>query len=350
MSLLGTCETAKVQSGCTFAVSCVGRYARRVTCMNKTVLTRRDLAERYNRAMPEDVRHYLKGQGIAATFIDRQLLGWNGTHITIPVFGERFREVAGLTYAKLPADPASNPEMVFTGIEEPMLYGWETLARKPHRVVICEGVFDRLLLESRGFPAVTSTAGPAVFLPEWKAAFEGIEDVFICFRRRASSDAAARKVQQVVPNSRIAKLPTDVGDGGGISDFLLDALHANRDFEVVLAGAGAIEGHPSEQINRYRSADASQERRADGLRSRVRLHDVVFAYASLQASGGRLIGHCPFHDDRSRAFSVYPETDTYFCSVCGTAGDVITFLMNKESMTFGQAVEALERFEATGTL
>jgi DNA primase len=318
--------------------------------MNNPILTPRDVAERYNRCMPEEVRQYLKSQGLAATIIDRQLLGWNGTHVTIPVFSDSLRDVVGFAYAALPADPANRPDIVFTEVSTPVLYGRETLARKPHRVVICEGLFDRLLLEARGFPAVTSTAGADAFLPEWKVAFEDIADVFICFRPRASSEAAARNVQQVLPSSRIATLPADVGENGSITDFFLHALRTNRDFEVVLAGASGHAAGPSKAIKRSRSADASQERRAERLRSRVRLHDVVFAYANLQASGGRLVGHCPFHDDGSRSFSVYAETDSYSCSVCGAAGDVVMFLMNKGSMTFGQALEALERFEVTGTL
>lgn len=317
--------------------------------MHKPILTRRDVAERYNRCMPDDVRQYLKSHGIAATVIDRQLLGWNGTHVTIPVFGDSLREVVGFAYATLPGDPAARPEVVFTDAPEPLLYGWETLARKPHRVVICEGMFDRLLLESRGFPAVASTAGADAFPPQWKEAFEGIGDVFICFRRRASSDAAARKVQQVIPSARIAMLPADVSANGGITEFFLHVLRTSRDFEVVLAGAGDDRPFPPQAVRRSRSAEASQERRAAQLRARVRLHDVVFSYTNLQASGGRLVGHCPLHDDASRAFSVYPETDTYSCSVCGAAGDVVMFLMNKESMTFGQSLEALERFEVTGT-
>ena len=318
--------------------------------MHKPILTSRDVAERYNRCMPDEVRQYLKGQGIAATVIDRHLLGWNGTQVTIPIFGDSKREVVGFAYAMLPADLTDPPEVVFTEVASPQLYGLETLARKPHRVVICEGVFERLVLESRGFPAVTSTVGADAFLPQWKEAFDGIEDVFICFRRRASSEAAARRVQQVVPSARIAKLSPEIGENGGIAGFFLHALRTNRDFEVVLAGATGNGPPPSQTIKQSRSADPSQEHRADRLRERVRLHDVVFAYANLQAGAGRLVCHCPFHDDGSRSFSVYPETDTYACSVCGAAGDLVMFLMNKESMTFGQALEALERFEVTGTL
>jgi DNA primase len=261
--------------------------------------------------------------------------------------------VLGFRYATpLPKEPSETPEVVSEESAEPELYGRETLARKPHRVVICEGEFDRLLLESRGFPAVTSTAGADPFLPEWAEFFDDIEDVFICFRRSSSSDAAAKKVQQLLPKARIAKLPARVGEGGSIYDYFLQLLRTNRDFEILLAsGLGAIETSVQPpQVKPFRPANKAQERRAERIRARVRLHDVVYEFTNLQAGGGRLVGHCPFHNDSSRAFSVYPETDTYSCSVCGAQGDVVLFLMNKESMTFGQALEALERFEITHDL
>jgi DNA primase len=320
--------------------------------MLKPILTPRDIAERYNRFMPDEVRQFLKDRGVAATVIDRELLGFDGKRIVIPVFGETTREVLGFRYAAIPKDPWDEPNITSDRDSEPLLYGRETLARKPHRVVICEGAFDRLVLESRGFPAVAPTGGAGVFLPEWAKFFEGIDDVSICFRRGAARERAARDVQKIIPGVRIAKLPADVGEGGSISDFFERHLRSMRDFEIVLAGgvSSVQSGSDAPQVKLLRPANKAHERWAEKLRKSVRLHDVVFEFANLQASGGRLVGHCPFHDDGSRSFSVYPETDTYCCSVCGAAGDVVAFLMNKESLTFGQALEALERYRYTHEL
>src|SRR6266700_1363395 len=132
--------------------------------MLKPILTPRDIAERYNRFMPDEIRQFLKDRGVAATVIDRQLLGWDGKRIVIPVFGETTRDVVGYRYASIPKDPWDEPNITSDADLEPLLYGRETLARKPHRVVICESEFDRLVLESRGFPAVASTGD---FLAEW---------------------------------------------------------------------------------------------------------------------------------------------------------------------------------------
>jgi DNA primase len=320
--------------------------------MLKPILTPRDIAERYNRCMPDEIRQYLNSRGIAATIIDRQLLGWNGANITIPVFGDTFWQVVGFRYATLPQKLGDSPEMQFADTDKPMLYGHETLARKPHRIVICEEEFDRLLLESHGVPAVALGAGTTAVLPQWKDAFDGVEDIFICCGRRTASAEAAKKVQHVLPNARIAKLPAEVGEGGRIFDYFMRLLHTDHDFEVLLASGTAADESTSQppQIGLLKPADKTQARRAARLRKRVRLHDVVYIFTNLQASAGRLVSHCPLHDDSSRSFSVHPETDVYSCSVCGAAGDVVMFLMNKESMTFGQALEALERFEITGTI
>ena len=320
--------------------------------MFKPLLTPRAIAERYHRCLPEHIRHYLKGRGIPATIIDRQLLGWNGQRITIPVFG-RAGEVLSFRYAKSPDDLSDSSEIISDDGAKPELYGWETLARVPYRVVICEGEFERLMLEARGFPAVTSTAGVDVFLEEWTRYFEPINQVYICFNRSNASDRAAKKVQAMLPKARIAHLPPEVGKDGTITDFFGGLMKEERHFEIVLAGAEGgqeDEGGATPRINVLQPVHKSLRRRAERLRREVRLHELVSQFTTLQASGSNLIGHCPLHDDRSLSFTVYLQNETYRCGVCGAQGDVVTFLMDKESMTFGQALEALERFEFTHEL
>lgn len=123
-------------------------------------------AEKFHRFLPDDVRDYLKGRGIPATLIETKLIGWNGEAISIPIFGREPGEILGFRYAKSPIDLGDSPAML-SDLEKPEVYGWETLTKKPRRIVICEGEFDRLILEANGFPAVTSTAGACSFLREW---------------------------------------------------------------------------------------------------------------------------------------------------------------------------------------
>jgi CHC2 zinc finger len=303
-------------------------------------------AEKFHNFLPEDIRSYLKGRGIPATIIERHLLGWNGERITIPVFGPN-REVLGFRYAKSPTDISDTPEVISDPKLGPQLYGSETLARKPYRVVICDGEFNRLVLEANDFTSVTSTAGAEVFLKEWLPYFESVKHVYVCFNRDRVGEAAAKKVQAILPRARIVKLPACALD---VTDFFVWQEKTKLDFEILLASASTEENDPSDTpptVREFRPLLRSVRRRAEGLRKDVKLHDIVEQYATLQARGKRLVAHCPFHDDRELSFSVYPETNTFACSGCGAKGDVVQFLMDKESMTFSQALDTLERFEFT---
>jgi hypothetical protein len=320
--------------------------------MLKPILTPRDIAERYHRSLPEEISEFLKDRGIPATVMDRQLLGWNGERITIPIFGGTTREVLGFRYAKSPFEASQAPDIVGDENLGPQLYGWETLARRPHRIVICNGELERLVLEARGFPAVTSTAGVDVFLEEWADHFADIAHVFICFNRSTASDTAAKRVQQVLPSTRIAKLPAEVGKEGTVSEFFVGLERTPLDFEIVLAGAAATSGRSERPpaVREIRAVHPVLQRRAERARAAIALHEIAGRFTHLQVDGSSLAGHCPFHDDSSRSFSVYPEAGIYACSVCGAEGDVVKFLMDKESMTFGQALEALEHYQLTHDL
>jgi DNA primase len=321
--------------------------------MPKIINWPRARAERYHRFLPEDIRQYLKGRGIPATFIERQLLGWNGKRITIPIFGRERNEVLGFRYAKTPTDQSESPKMLSDEGAKAELYGWETLVRKPHRIVICEGEFDRLVLEANGFLAVTSTAGAHCFLEEWVPYFEGIKHIYVCFDRDSAGIAAAKKVQAVLPHARIARLPADVGEKGDVTDFFVRLGRTKIDFEVLLAGAAASDATPPEEppkVREFRPYQKALRERANRVKKAVPLHAIVEQYATLQASGSHLVAHCPFHDEHTPSFTVYPSTGTYYCFGCGAHGDAVKFLMDKESMTFGQALEALERFEFTNEL
>lgn len=303
-------------------------------------------AEKFHNFLPEEIRSYLKGRGIPATIIERHLLGWNGERITIPVFGPK-RQVLGFRYAKSPTDISDTPEVISDPKLDAQLYGAEMLARKPYRVVICDGEFNRLVLEANDFTAVTSTAGADVFLEEWAPYFEAVKHVYVCFNRDRVGEIAAKKVQSILPRARIVMLPACALD---VTDFFVFQEKTRLDFEILLASASSDENDPSDTpptVREFRPLLKSIRQRAEGLRKGVKLHDIVEQYATLQARGQRLVAHCPFHDDRELSFSVYPATNTYACSGCGAKGDVVQFLMDKESMTFSQALDALERFEFT---
>ena len=78
------------------------------------------------------------------------------------------------------------------------------------------------------------------------------------------------------------------------------------------------------------------------VREKSRIDDVVSQYVTLRnAGGGSQKGLCPFHDEKSPSFNVNPSRGFFHCFGCGEGGDVITFLMKIDGLSFGEAVERL---------
>src|SRR3954470_3312155 len=74
--------------------------------------------------------------------------------------------------------------------------------------------------------------------------------------------------------------------------------------------------------------------------------DVVSARTQLRkGGGGRFMGRCPFHEERTPSFSVNGVDKLYYCFGCGAKGDLITFVRDTEGLDFAGAIEWLgERF------
>lgn len=68
---------------------------------------------------------------------------------------------------------------------------------------------------------------------------------------------------------------------------------------------------------------------------------VISEYISLKKKGQNYWACCPFHGEKSPSFSVRPDKGFYHCFGCGAGGNVITFLMNYEHLTFPEALEKL---------
>lgn len=77
------------------------------------------------------------------------------------------------------------------------------------------------------------------------------------------------------------------------------------------------------------------------VRMRNDIVDVISGYVRLQKKGSSYFGLCPFHNEKSPSFSVSREKQMYYCFGCGAGGNVFTFLMEYENMTFVEAVQML---------
>lgn len=72
---------------------------------------------------------------------------------------------------------------------------------------------------------------------------------------------------------------------------------------------------------------------------------VVEERTQLRKSGGRLVGRCPFHEERTPSFSVNPAQGLFYCFGCHKGGDMITFVKETQGLDFAGSIEWLaDRF------
>ena len=79
----------------------------------------------------------------------------------------------------------------------------------------------------------------------------------------------------------------------------------------------------------------------DSLRDRISIVDVISRYVPLTRKGKENWGCCPFHSEKTASFSVNEDKNFYHCFGCGAHGDIITFIMQTQHLSFIEAVEKL---------
>ena len=78
------------------------------------------------------------------------------------------------------------------------------------------------------------------------------------------------------------------------------------------------------------------------IRERAPIDEVVADYVQLKsAGGGQKKGLCPFHDEKSPSFHVTPSKGFFHCFGCQTSGDVISFVMKMDHLSFTKTIERL---------
>ena len=69
--------------------------------------------------------------------------------------------------------------------------------------------------------------------------------------------------------------------------------------------------------------------------------DVIGEYVDLKRSGSSFKGLCPFHNEKTPSFTVDDKKQLFHCFGCGAGGDVVSFIMQKEGLTYPESLEFL---------
>lgn len=77
------------------------------------------------------------------------------------------------------------------------------------------------------------------------------------------------------------------------------------------------------------------------IKYRNDIADVISPYVNLKRRGKNLVGLCPFHNEKTPSFTVYPENGSFYCFGCGVGGDVFTFTKLIENLDYIEAVRVL---------
>lgn len=196
----------------------------------------KELVEQYHKALPERIRGYLNQRCIPDEIIDRFLIGYNGEAITIPIQND----AGDFIFFKYRSDPDKDKEgkraYWHDDGAQAQIYGWENLTFSKPYIVICEGELDRLVLEANGIPAITSSAGGGTFKNEWISYLKNIPEVYLCFDNDEPGKKYAEKIVQLIPKSKIIRLP-EMGEGKkDITDYFMSG-HSKDDFLELISNA-----------------------------------------------------------------------------------------------------------------
>ena len=77
------------------------------------------------------------------------------------------------------------------------------------------------------------------------------------------------------------------------------------------------------------------------LRARCDIENIISQYVVLKKHGKSLKGLCPFHSEKTPSFNVSSDKQLFYCFGCGAGGDVITFIMKAENLSYPEAVAFL---------
>jgi DNA primase len=85
------------------------------------------------------------------------------------------------------------------------------------------------------------------------------------------------------------------------------------------------------------------EEKISEIKQAANIVDIVSEGVALKKAGKNYLGLCPFHSEKTPSFSVSPEKQIFYCFGCGAGGNVFSFMMKREAVSFPEAARALSK-------
>jgi len=168
---------------------------------------------KYEQKLIPRVKEWLVDErGLSEEVIEKAGIGFNEKGVVIPI---RDREGKHL-YNKYRRNPFQESEGMqkywFDKGAEAQIYGWEHIKDPKDKLVICEGEFDKLVLDTHNIPAITGTNGAPTFKDEWIKIIKKLSSaVYICMDSDYAGLKATEKLSDKLPEAKIITLPEEEG-------------------------------------------------------------------------------------------------------------------------------------------
>lgn len=219
--------------------------------------------------LPDRIRTWLLNRGLTLQVIQEYEIGWNGTHIVIPVHDAQ----GNVLFNKYRRDPdvSEGPKYLYEKGSSSQLYGLKTLSAEGPAYIV-EGEMDALCLMSRGLQAVSSTGGAGTWNKEWNDLL-GNRLINICYDFDDAGLKGAFHVASFFTNGRIILLPKEVGEHGDVTDFFVKLAGTVNDFadlpSFIHVPLAKLSGNPTKKELSDRLKEITG--RVDGMMERARM-------------------------------------------------------------------------------
>ena len=279
--------------------------------------------------MPERIKVYLYERGLSETILKRNHIAWDGERIVIPVF-----DANGVwMFNKYRRDPDSElgPKYTYDKGSQSSLYGADKICRE-NKIIICEGEFDALILETQGFTAVSSTGGAGTFKEEWLALMLE-KDVYVCYDHDDAGYKGIERITKMMPMIKTIWLPHEVGEHGDITDYFIKLKKTKNDFKALMNIAVPLVLPPEPKEKKRRRGNQGES--SDRLKAAKEVPlDLIIKF------NRQKFAKCPFHKDNTASLHWFGP-NRWKCFGCSDQGDAIDLVMRLFNMPMKDAIDHL---------